>query len=153
MNLRLSRPSDFGTIVLLWYFVYLDKMAVGRKMLIAAFIFVLSFAGLIQFVGLQWRAGLVRVASASVAEAGTKGLLDRDFADLEAFQKLCPDLGGSASKLRSVGLYHGFLQIPSALGAAEWAKGEMKLCAQYAAAVLTEQIQQNHAVVAAVKSF
>ena len=49
-------------------------------MLIAAFIFVLSFAGLIQFVGLQWRAGLVRVASTSIAQAGTEGLLkDREF--------------------------------------------------------------------------
>ena len=126
-------------------------------MLIAAFIFVLSFAGLIQFVGLQWRAGLVRVASTSVAEAGTEspmGLLkDREFADLAAFQKLCPDLGGSASKLRSVRLYHGFLQISSALGAAEWAKGEMKICAQYAAAVLIQQVQQNQAVAAEVNSF
>ena len=123
-------------------------------MLVAAFIFVLSFAGLIQFVGLQWRAGLVRVASASVAEAGTEGLLkDREFADLAAFQKLCPDLDGSVSKLRSVRLYHGFLQISSTLGAAEWAKGEMKLCAQYAAAVFIQQVQQNQAVAAEVNSF
>ena len=36
-------------------------------MLIAAFIFVLSFAALIQFVGLQWRAGLISVANTSFA--------------------------------------------------------------------------------------
>ena len=41
-------------------------------MLIAAFIFVLSFAALIQFAALQWRAGLIRVASATFAgEMGT----------------------------------------------------------------------------------
>lgn len=123
-------------------------------MFVAAFIFVLSFAGLIQFVGLQWRAGLVRVASTSIAQAGTEGLLkDREFGDLAAFQKICPDLKSSASKLRSVRLYHGFLQISSALGAAEWAKGEMKLCAQYTAAVFIQQVQQNHAVAAEVRSF
>ena len=123
-------------------------------MLIAAFIFVLSFAGLIQFVGLQWRAGLVRVASTSVADARTENMLkDREFGDLAAFQKLCPDLSGSASKLRSVQLYHGFLQISSALGAAEWAKSEMKICAQYAAVVLIQQVQQNQAVAAEVNSF
>lgn len=122
-------------------------------MFIAAFIFVLSFAGLIQFVGLQWRAGMIRVVSTSVVQAGTEGLLKGEFADLSAFQKICPDLNGSASKLRSVRLYHGFLQISSALGAAEWAKEEMKLCAQYAAAVFIQQVQQNRAVVAEVRSF
>ena len=146
---RALRPQYHGSIVRLLLYGHNDW---GTKMLVAAFIFVLSFAGLIQFVGLQWRAGLVRVAS--VAKAGTEGLLkDREFADLAAFQKLCPDLDGSVSKLRSVRLYHGFLQISSALGAAEWAKGEMKLCAQYAAAVFIQQVQQNQAVAAEVNSF
>ncbi len=129
-------------------------------MLIAAFIFVLSFAALIQFVGLQWRAGLVRAASSSfVPEAGTESerafnlLKDKEFGDLAAFQKLCPDLGSAAPKLRSVRFYHGLLQISSALGAAEWAKGEMKLCARYAAAVLMQQVQQNQALAAEVSSF
>ena len=36
-------------------------------MLIAAFIFVLSFAAMIQFMALQWRAGLVRVATTAYA--------------------------------------------------------------------------------------
>ena len=72
---------------------------------------------------------------------------------MSAFQKLYPDLGGSTFKLRSVRLYHGFLQISSALGAAEWAKGELKIYAEYATAVLIQQVQQNQAVAAELSSF
>lgn len=128
-------------------------------MLIAAFIFVLSFAALIQFVGLQWRAGLVRVASASFAgEAGPVQqaynlLKDKDFGDLAAFNKLCPDMVSAAPKLRSVRLYHSFLQFSAGLGAKDWAKGEMQLCARYAVAVLMQHVQQNQALAAEVGSF
>ena len=127
-------------------------------MLIAAFIFVLSFAALIQFVGLQWRAGLVRVASTSFAgETGPVGqaynlLKDKDFSDLAAFNKLCPDMG-AAPKLRSVRMYHAVLQFFSGLGAKDWARGEMQLCAKYAVAVLMQQVQQNQALAAEVGSF
>jgi len=128
-------------------------------MLIAAFIFVLSFAALIQFVGLQWRAGLVRVASASFAgETGVVGqtynlLKDKEFADLTAFKKLCPDMVSAAPKLRSVRMYHAALQLFAGLGAKDWAKGEMQLCARYAVAVLMQQVQQNQALAAEVGSF
>jgi hypothetical protein len=129
-------------------------------MLIAAFIFVLSFAALIQFVALQWRAGLIRVANASFAgEAGTSSeqaynlLKDREFGDLAAFKKLCPDMGSAAPKLRSVRLYHSFLQLFAGMGANEWANGEMQLCARYAAAVLMQHVQQNQALAAQVGSF
>jgi len=129
-------------------------------MLIAAFIFVLSFAALIQFVVLQWRAGLDRVASASFAgESGTvsaqayNSLKDKDFSDLAAFNKLCPDTGVVAPNLRSVRLYHGLLQFFAGLGAKEWAQSEMKLCSRYAVAVLMQQVQQNQALAAQVGSF
>ena len=124
-------------------------------MLIAAFIFVLSFAALIQFVGLQWRAGLISVANTSFASetnATYNMLKDKDFADLAAFKKLCPDMA-SAPNLRTVRLYHGFLQISSAMGATNWAKSEMQLCARYAAAVLMQHVQQNQAVAVEAGSF
>ena len=128
-------------------------------MLIAAFIFVLSFAALIQFVGLQWRAGLVRVASTSFAgQTGAVAqaynlLKDKEFSDLSAFNKLCPDMGSAAPKLRSVRMYHAALQFFSGMGAKDWAKGEMQLCAKYAVAVLMQQVQQNQALAAEVGSF
>jgi hypothetical protein len=125
-------------------------------MLIAAFIFVLSFAALIQFVGLQWRAGLIRVASTSLADESVSAynlLKDKGFSDVAAFQKLCPDMGSATPKLRSVRLYHSALQFFSGIGAADWAAKEMDLCARYAAAVLMEQVQRNQALAAEVNSF
>jgi hypothetical protein len=124
-------------------------------MLTAAFIFVFSFAALIQFVGLQWRAGLIRVANTSFAsetEATYNMLKGKDFADLAAFKKLCPDME-SAPNLRTVRLYHGLLQVSSAMGAKDWAKSEMQLCSRYAAAVLMQHVQQNQAVAVEVGSF
>ena len=129
-------------------------------MLIAAFIFVLSFATLVQFVALQWRAELIRVASAPFAgesgakiEAAYNLLKDKGFADVTAFQKLCPEMGKAAPWLRSVRFYHALLQFFSGLGAAGWAKPEMELCARYAATVLMQQVQRNQALAAELNSY
>jgi hypothetical protein len=129
-------------------------------MLIAAFIFVLSFAALIQFVALQWRAGLVRLASTPFAGDASGNLetaynlfKNKAFSDVAALQKLCPTMGSSAPKLHSVRLYHSFLQLFSSLGAAQWAKSEMDLCARYAAAVLMQQVQSNQALAVQASSF
>jgi len=128
-------------------------------MLIAPFIFVLSFAALIQFV-LQWRAGLVRVASASSAlenkarsELASNLLRKNSFSDVAAVQRLCPDLEKAAPKLRSVRLYHRLLQLFGALGSGDWAKREMDLCARYATAVLMQQVERNQAFAARASSF
>jgi len=122
-------------------------------MLIAAFIFVLSFAALIQFGLLQWRAGLIQVASAATEAFDTVGaanlLISKGFGEVAAFQKLCP----SAPKLRSVRLYHGCLKLFAGLGATDWAQREMKLCARYAGAVLMQQVARNQALAAAARSF
>jgi hypothetical protein len=128
-------------------------------MLIAAFIFVLSVAALIQFVGLQWRAGIVRVASTSLAmenevESQLAGnlLKNKSFSDVAAFQKLCPDLGTNP-KLQSVRVYHGFLQLFAGIGSPDWVKREMDLCARYAVAVLMQQVKRNHEFAAQASSF
>src|SRR5580692_5148790 len=82
------------------------KWSQDRKMLIAAFIFVLSFAAMIQFMALQWRAGLVRVATTAYAggasanvEAAYNLFKDRGFSDVAAFQRLCPTMGSATPKL------------------------------------------------------
>src|SRR5580700_2085844 len=120
-------------------------------MLIAALIFVLSFAAMIQFVVLHWRATMFRVASslsASAPEESCKLLSDKDFSQVAAFRKLCPDLGGSASTLRSVHFYHVFLRAIGAMASSDWVKGEMDLCARYAAAVLMQQVARNQSLAA-----
>ena len=124
-------------------------------MLMAAFIFVLSFAALVQFVVLQWRASLVRVASALPVQNESNPLKINDFNDVAAYRKLCPDLGADSAppKLRLVRLYHCLLQGLNRVTSASWTKSEMDLCSRYALAVILQQIERTHAVAAEVNSF
>jgi hypothetical protein len=87
-------------------------------MLIASRIFVFSVSAMIQFLVYQWQAGLMLVAEKSsisqvdpVVQAARNLLTSNDFNNLEAFRKLCPDLGNdAASRLDSVRLYRKFLR-------------------------------------------
>jgi hypothetical protein len=136
------------------------------KMLIAALIFVISIATVIQFAVLSWRAGLLRVASDKVAaewepltQSGAKSVISNDFIDITAYSKLCPDLGaGSAPHFRSLRLYYRFLQllerfapklIPQALS---WADREMALCTRCAAVMLSRHLERTHALSVAARS-
>ena len=96
---------------------------------------------------------MLHVASSNVAvfeiDRNPNLLKELDFADIMAFQKLCP----SAPKLRSIRLYHRLLQMLAALGPAEWAKREMDLCARYTAVLLMRQVARNRALAADVSSF
>jgi len=130
-------------------------------MLIAALIFVFSVSAMIQFVVLQWRAGLVRVAESlppgqadHAAQMARNMLTDNDFDNLEAFRKLCPNLGSdSAPRLGSVRLYHKLLQFFTKLAPAGWAQSEMELCTKYAASVLIEQVERNQMVAAQINTY
>ena len=96
---------------------------------------------------------MLHIASSSVAvcEIGRNpnSLKEQGFADIVAFQKLCP----SAPKLRSIRLYHRVLQMLATLGLAEWAKREMDLCARYTEVLLMRQVARNRALAADVSSF
>ncbi len=93
---------------------------------------------------------MVLLASAPLGTTGPcKPLIPREFADIEALQKLCP----SAPSLLAVRLYHWLLRASVPLVAADWAKNEMDLCARYAAAVLMQQVARNRALAAEVSSF
>jgi hypothetical protein len=134
-------------------------------MLIAAFIFVMSMAAVIQFAVLSWRAGLIRVASGSLAaewQASTaKSMISEGFANITAYSKLCPDIeAGSTPKLRSVQVYYRCLQLVGSLSKAieplrnlQWASREMALCTQYAAVTLSQRLERNQAQLASVRSF
>jgi hypothetical protein len=136
-------------------------------MLIAALIFVISAAVMVQFAVLSWRAGLLRMVAKPLANEGdatakkTLALLhSQDFKGLSALQAMCPDLSGTkAPKLRSVNLYYKVLRAFTALGnvilpntpATAWAQSEMALCTRYAAVVLSERLERNRAVLAEVR--
>jgi hypothetical protein len=117
-------------------------------MLIASFIFVLSVAAFIQFGALQWRASVIRESSTS----GAGSWMDKSLAEVCAFQKLCPDLGGIPN-LRPVRVYHSLLQVFARMGATEWAKREMEICGRYAAVILMQQVERNQALAAEASSF
>ena len=137
-------------------------------MLTAAFILVITVAALVQFAAFTWRAGLLSVASQPlpnqvVTETGTSDLLQaKDFAGVSAYQQLCAEIGAHCGKsLRSVRLYYRFLQFVSTVGNSiveaamptGWAQREMALCTRYAAVVLSQCLERNHALAAEVRSY
>ena len=139
-----------------------------KKMLIAAFILVISVAALLQFAAFTWRAGLLRLASQPLPNQVDRGyapcnvLQSKDFENVSAYQQLCPEIGADARQnLRSVRLYYRFLQFVSTLGSSileaavptSWTQREMALCARYATVVLSQRMQRNHALAAEVRSY
>jgi hypothetical protein len=143
-------------------------MGLDKTMLIAAFIFVISVAALVQLGLFTWRAGFLRVASqplpnqAEAAFAACNLLESQSFEDVSAYQQLCPEVGADAGQnLRSVRLYYGLLQSVSELGSSileaamprGWAEREMALCTRYATVVLSRRMERNQALAAEVRSY
>jgi len=137
-------------------------------MFIAAFIFVISLAALVQFAVFSWRAGLLSAASESLpneVELSTlsRNLLEsKNFKAIAAYQELCPEAGSaSGPSLRTVRLYYRFLQSLSSLGGSileaalptSWAQHEMALCTRYATVVLSHRLERNQALSAEVRAF
>lgn len=137
--------------------------------MIAALIFVISLAALIQFGVLSWRAGLLRVASepfvsesAEIAEFQRNLLNTKGFNDVAIYHEICPDLGeGSGPNLHRAQFYYRFIQLLGALGArilpskdsTRWVEREMALCTRYAAVVLSQRLEHNRALMAEINSW
>jgi hypothetical protein len=134
-------------------------------MFIAAFIFVISMATLVQFAISSWRAQLLSVASTplqlesdAMVELSRKLLTAGTLHDVLAYQKYCPDLsGGSAPNMRLVRVYYRFLQVMKASGSRlaqfAWADREMSLCTRYAAVVFLQRLALNQALATEVRSY
>jgi hypothetical protein len=139
-------------------------------MLVAAFMFVISVAAMVQFAVFTWRAGLLRIAaeqlpgeSAFIADASGNLLNQEDFADASTIQEICPDLSvaTAAPNLTPVRLYHSFLSALKAVGemvmpAGElglWTDREMALCTRYSNVVLSRRLMQNQRAADQMRSF
>ena len=144
------------------------KLGWVKKMLIAAFILVISVAALVQFAAFTWRAGLLRVASQPLPNQADLGcapcnvLQSQGFEDVSAYQQLCPEIGADARQnLCSVRVYYRFLQLVSKLGSSilearvptSWTQREMALCTRYATVVFSQRMERNHALAAEVRSY
>jgi hypothetical protein len=136
-------------------------------MLIAAFIFVISLAAVIQFAALSWRAALLTTASEplpaeweAIAEPMAKSFVSNQFLNITAYSKLCPDLGGGqAPKFRSLRLYYHCLQLLDGVRGVigrqnvSWTAREMALCTRCAAVMLSQHLERTQALSAAARSF
>jgi hypothetical protein len=139
-------------------------------MIIAAFIFAISLAALVQFVVLTWRAGVLRVAAQPllpearlVADTSHNPLITNNFETISMYHDICPDLSrGSAPNLRSVQFYYRAIRLLNVLGgyilpsrpssSPAWADREMALCTRYAAVVLSRRLARNRALLAEIRS-
>ena len=135
-------------------------------MLVAALMFVISVAAMVQFAVFTWRAGLLRVAAEALpGEAGaTDNLLNQnDFEDASSIQEICPALSeASMANLRPVRLYHSFLSGLNAVGSflvptssdwMGWTEREMALCTRYSNVVLSRRLQQNQRAAELMRSY
>lgn len=139
------------------------------KMLIAAFILVISVAATIQFAVFSWRASLLRTVSEPMvtgADATPEPYLNllsfSSFQEvLAVYRDVCPDLeAGSSSNLRGVSLYYSAMRFLSRLGSfltstegAGWTQREMALCTQYATVRLSQRLECNVALVNEARSY
>jgi hypothetical protein len=136
-------------------------------MLMAALIFVISLAAVVQFAVLSWRAALLKTAAAPLpaeweplAEPMAKSLVSNQFVNLTAYSTMSPDLGGGkAPKFRSLRLYYQFLQAVEAFRGligqkdASWTSREMALCTRCAAVMLSQHLERNLVLSAVARSF
>jgi hypothetical protein len=139
------------------------------KMLIAAFILVISTASTIQFAVFSWRASLLRTVSEPLineAEGTLRPCLNllssSSFQEILAvYRDLCPNFGaGSASNLRGVSFYYALMRFLGSLGSSivpaegvGWTEREMALCTQYATVRLSQRLERNVALVNEARSF
>jgi hypothetical protein len=162
----------FALIVRKFYCAWRAKIRNCRwsKMLIAAFILVISTAAMIQFAVFSWRASLLRTVSEpliSEADGSLQPCLNllsfSSFQEvLAVYRDLCPDLGtGSTSNLRGVSLYYGLMRFLSGLGSslkpaagtAGWTQREMVLCTQYATVRLSQRLERNVTLMNEARSY
>ena len=124
--------------------------------MIAALIFVISMAALLQFFVLHCRSILaysrrvelsdhIREVTGLAAQDVSAG----DFFRLVQLARLCPDRGDDRKDIRVVGLYYRLLNLLGRLTrsivptVAEWADGERRGCSYFAAVALDRRISYS----------
>ncbi len=129
-------------------------------MLTSAFILVISMAALMQFAAFTWRAAFLSIATAELPENRAKYIELNSFQDASTYERLLPELGASSDgNLRTVSIYHGFLQFLASVGdtilppASGWAQREMALCTRYATVALAQRMERNQLMAAELTSF
>jgi hypothetical protein len=128
--------------------------------MIAAILFTVSTAALVQFGVYYWRAVIAGVASKAVSErirvaAGlpTSVIGAQDFHSILILNDLSPDLRGPAGSFRTIRAYYSIIEklgniIPAM---ASWSKAEMATCSRYVAVLMDQHLERNMATAAEMR--
>jgi hypothetical protein len=128
--------------------------------MIAAILFTVSVAALVQFGVYYWRAVIAGVASKTISErirvaAGlaTSTIGGQDFHNILILNDLTPDLQGPAGSFRAIRTYYSLIKtlgniVPSM---ANWSSQEMATCARYVAVLMDQHLERNLATAAQMR--
>jgi hypothetical protein len=128
--------------------------------MIAAILFTVSTAALVQFALYYWRAIISGVAAQPVSDrirtaAGITApqIAAQDFHSILSLHDLSPDLRGPNGSFMGVRTYYSVVKrIGSLIPAmASWANGEMLTCSRYVAVLVDQHLERNMACAAQVR--
>jgi hypothetical protein len=124
--------------------------------MIAALIFVISLAALLQFFVLHCRSTLAYSSGIQLSEhirevTGMSGqdVAAGDFDRLVQLVGLCPERGDDRKQIRVVGLYYLLLNVVERItrhmtpGVAQWLENERRGCSYFAAVALDRRISYS----------
>jgi hypothetical protein len=128
--------------------------------MIAAILFTVSTAALIQFGVYYWRAVIAGVASKTVSErirvaAGlpSSAIGPKDFRSILILNDLSPDLRGPAGSFRAIRTYYAIVEKLGSMvpAMANWSKAEMATCSRYVAVLMDQHLERNMATAAEMR--
>ncbi len=120
--------------------------------MIAAILFTVSTAALIQFGLYYWRAMIAGVASQTVSErirtaAGisSTSVSAKDFSNLLIIKDLTPDLRGPSGSFLAIRSYYSIVEKLGSLipAMASWSNAEMATCSRYIAVLMDQHLERN----------
>lgn len=120
--------------------------------MMAAILFTVSLAALLQFWVHYWRAMIAGVASQPVSErirtaAGisSASISGQNFNNLLIIKDLTPELRGPGRNFVAIRAYYRLVEKLGSLvpAMADWSKAEMATCSRYVAVLMDQHLERN----------
>ena len=128
--------------------------------MIAAILFTVSVAALVQFAVYYWRAVISGIAAQPISDrirtaAGITApqIAAGDFHSIVSLHDLSPDLRGPSGGFMGVRAYYSVVEKLGSLipAAASWANSEMLTCSRYVAVLVDQHLERNMVCAAQVR--
>lgn len=128
--------------------------------MIAAILFTVSTAALVQFGVYYWRAVIAGVAAQTVSDrirvaAGlsNSSIGGQDFHNILILNDLTPELQGPAGSFRGIRAYYSIVKTLGSIipAMAAWSSDEMATCARYVAVLMDQHLERNMATAAQMR--